>query len=122
MASPAHAPTPILTDESARAYTEAQQRSRWRRTRARLEAAGVPDAADWMPRAACASGNAADWYADGDTRGGAAAQARARAVCGACPVQRACLDTALARPEDHGIWGGLTANERRRVRPRKQPA
>jgi len=40
-------------------------------------------------------------------------EARAKAICRDCPVQRDCLDHALAVNEPHGIWGGLNENERR---------
>ncbi|MFJ3141660.1 WhiB family transcriptional regulator [Streptomyces halstedii] len=36
-------------------------------------------------------------------------------VCKGCPVRRRCLDYALTAPEDHGIWGGTTRNQRRRM-------
>ncbi len=40
---------------------------------------------------------------------------RAKAICSVCPVQRDCLDFALATREPHGIWGGLNEIERRAV-------
>jgi WhiB family redox-sensing transcriptional regulator len=40
-------------------------------------------------------------------------EARAKAICGACPVSRECLDFALRVREPHGIWGGLNEAERR---------
>ena len=42
-----------------------------------------------------------------------AREARAKAICGECPVQRDCLDYALSIREPHGIWGGLNEIERR---------
>ena len=42
----------------------------------------------------------------------------ARAVCQGCPVRPECLDYALARGEDFGIWGGLSTKERRLLRRR----
>ena len=39
----------------------------------------------------------------------------AKAICSRCPVQSACLQYALTRGEDHGVWGGLTEGERREV-------
>lgn len=38
---------------------------------------------------------------------------RAQQVCGSCPVRDACLAYALAKPEDHGVWGGTSERERR---------
>ncbi|RSO07010.1 WhiB family transcriptional regulator [Streptomyces sp. WAC 06783] len=42
-----------------------------------------------------------------------AAIARAKALCGACPVRQLCLTTALDTNTKEGIWGGLTETERR---------
>lgn len=41
---------------------------------------------------------------------------RAKEICQSCPVQGSCLQFALRGGEDVGIWGGLTASERRRLR------
>jgi WhiB family transcriptional regulator, redox-sensing transcriptional regulator len=42
-----------------------------------------------------------------------AREARAKAICGACPVERECLEFALRIREPHGIWGGRNESERR---------
>ena len=39
----------------------------------------------------------------------------ARQVCGECPVQEACLEYALSHRIDHGVWGGASERERRRI-------
>ena len=44
--------------------------------------------------------------------------ARAKMVCGRCPVCSQCLDYARATGQPHGIWGGLTEIERQ---PGKYP-
>lgn len=41
---------------------------------------------------------------------------QAKAVCARCPVRAACLEHALTNGEKWGIWGGLTAKERRLLR------
>lgn len=46
----------------------------------------------------------------------AAQVAAAKNVCAGCPVVRECLDWALLVGEEHGIWGGLDADERRAMR------
>ncbi len=53
---------------------------------------------------------------------------RAKALCVGCPLQAACLDTALRRGEPWGVWGGellvdghVVARKRPRGRPRKHP-
>jgi len=39
-------------------------------------------------------------------------EARAKVICGECPVAAECLDYALSIKEPHGIWGGLNEHER----------
>lgn len=42
----------------------------------------------------------------------------AKRICDHCPLKAACLDYAISVPakDDHGIWGGATEAERRRLR------
>jgi WhiB family redox-sensing transcriptional regulator len=40
---------------------------------------------------------------------------RAKAICATCPVKRPCLDYAMRTREQHGIWGGLSESERKRI-------
>lgn len=51
--------------------------------------------------------------------------ARAKAVCGGCPVSDECLRYALATGQDYGVWGGTSEEERkiilRRLRVGGQP-
>jgi WhiB family redox-sensing transcriptional regulator len=42
---------------------------------------------------------------------------RAKRVCRSCPVRRECLSFAVDNGEEYGIWGGLSAHERRQVAP-----
>ena len=44
-------------------------------------------------------------------------EAKAKLICADCNVQRECLEFALRVREPHGIWGGLTEAERRRLLP-----
>lgn len=46
----------------------------------------------------------------------------AKQVCSACPVKMDCLNWALTNEEKYGIWGGLTATERRRLTARIKDA
>jgi WhiB family transcriptional regulator, redox-sensing transcriptional regulator len=47
--------------------------------------------------------------------------AEARAVCARCLVRSRCLEFALRTRQAHGIWGGLTAQERDRQHPVRTP-
>lgn len=41
---------------------------------------------------------------------------RAKAICRACDVQAECLAYALNNGETHGVWGGMSERQRRRLR------
>jgi WhiB family transcriptional regulator, redox-sensing transcriptional regulator len=44
-------------------------------------------------------------------------------VCARCPVQALCLDYALDNHIDHGVWGGTSERQRRRInRHQKAPS
>lgn len=49
------------------------------------------------------------WFAGTRSPG---SQELAKKVCKQCPYRRACLLTALDNDERHGVWGGLTTEER----------
>ncbi|MFF4179640.1 WhiB family transcriptional regulator [Streptomyces sp. NPDC001750] len=44
----------------------------------------------------------------------------AKAFCWRCPVIGPCLESALALPERHGVFGGLDKDERQALRRREQ--
>jgi len=44
----------------------------------------------------------------------------ARRVCSTCPVQEPCLEYALVERIDHGVWGGASERERRRILKRRR--
>ena len=46
----------------------------------------------------------------------------AKEVCRNCIVASACLEFALANGEKHGIWGGMSERERRRIRSQRNAA
>ena len=39
----------------------------------------------------------------------------ARRVCAGCPVKGPCLEYAMENHIDHGVWGGTSERERRRI-------
>ena len=39
----------------------------------------------------------------------------ARRICADCPVKEPCLEYAMANHIDHGVWGGTSERERRRI-------
>lgn len=44
----------------------------------------------------------------------------ARRICATCKVQEKCLDYALTSRIDHGVWGGTSERERRRILKRRR--
>ena len=46
----------------------------------------------------------------------------AKAICDECIVSDECLEFALERNERFGIWGGMSARERRRIRAARRKA
>ena len=45
---------------------------------------------------------------------------RARKICATCPVVDSCLEYALAHRIEHGVWGGCSERERRRILKRRR--
>lgn len=64
---------------------------------------------DWRDRARCAETDPEAFFPE---KGGSSLDAKK--VCFRCEVRAACLADALARGERHGIWGGLSYEQRRR--------
>lgn len=76
---------------------------------------------EWMREAACRAFPTEQFYPPSpkdspDTSRGVVAAAKA--VCVTCTVRAPCLAYALDQNEGHGIWGGMTVIERRRVKSR----
>ncbi len=46
----------------------------------------------------------------------------ARRICATCPVKEPCLEYALDQRVDHGVWGGASERERRRILKRRRAA
>jgi WhiB family transcriptional regulator, redox-sensing transcriptional regulator len=78
--------------------------------------------ADWWSLAACQSADP-DLFFPISGSGPALGQVRqAKAVCADCPVRTDCLSYALAADPLHGVWGGMSEEERRRLRQREAKA
>jgi len=71
------------------------------------------DDGKWRRLAVCAGMDPALFYPE---RGEDVAQAKA--ICATCPVKAECL--AYNLHEKHGIWGGTSERERRRLRRLKR--
>ncbi len=74
------------------------------------------DSEDWRERAACQDLDPDLFFPIGST-GPAADQIRnAKAICDTCEAKVPCLEFALASNQESGVWGGVTEDERRRLR------
>lgn len=72
-----------------------------------------PSATDWRDLAACKTTPTDVFFPISDKGRAREDVDRARAVCARCQVRSACLAYAVATRQRHGIWGGLTEDERR---------
>lgn len=65
----------------------------------------------WQARGRCRSGPGPDPFFPG--RG--ESHEEAQAFCTGCEVRSECLEYALDNGVDHGVWGGTSGTERRRI-------
>ena len=77
--------------------------------------------ADFRYRARCVD-DPELFYPIGEGHAFAEQIARAKGICGGCPVRAVCLAEALSHRELDGIWGGTTAAERRELMDRSHAA
>lgn len=76
-----------------------------------------PSAAEftWMVDAKCRGVDPADFFpSDG------LGVDRARRICEGCTVRAECLEYALEFRVEHGVWGGASERERRRILRRRR--
>lgn len=72
---------------------------------------------DWVKEAACKGAEFNLFFAE--KSGQATYQVRAaKAICSGCPVREECLAYALKNAIRHGVWGGLSEEERADLRRR----
>lgn len=64
----------------------------------------------WMDEGRCRDLDPATFFPSD----GAGVEA-ARRICEECPVRVTCLEFALVNRVDHGVWGGASERERRRI-------
>lgn len=70
---------------------------------------------DWVRFGSCRHHDPEVWFSTDPT-----AEAYAKSVCSACPVKLQCQSYAMDANEQHGTWGELTEDERRRIRRKRQ--
>ncbi|MFE9258876.1 WhiB family transcriptional regulator [Streptomyces sp. NPDC006879] len=83
---------------------------------------GREDDGPWHSEAVCHRDEAGLFFAPSKepTAARLSREEAAKRVCARCPVMVACREHALLQPEPYGVWGGLTAAERRVVLARRR--
>lgn len=75
----------------------------------------------WPQWAACLTEDPELFFPAGTTGAALDQIERAKTVCRRCPVKQQCLQWALDHHQDHGVWGGLSEEERRNIRRLHRP-
>ncbi|MFF0225864.1 WhiB family transcriptional regulator [Streptomyces sp. NPDC004629] len=72
---------------------------------------------EWQERAACRGMNSATFFSPTGERGKERdeREERARRICRSCEVIEPCAAMALDSKQRHGVWGGMSARERRHI-------
>jgi len=83
--------------------------------RGELPRRDIPTPDSWRQKAACI-GYPPEAFFPTDGVGVDAA----RQICAECTVRDPCLEYALANRENHGVWGGCSERERRRILKRRR--
>jgi len=66
----------------------------------------------WRSAAACQSADPELFFPVSNAGQALEQAAKANAICTGCSVRRECLAFALRTRQSHGIWGGMTGEER----------
>lgn len=74
---------------------------------------------DWRAAGLCAAEDPELFHPVGTSSAALLQIEEAKAVCRRCPSIEACLDHALTKPENDGVWGGLSEKERGSIRRAK---
>ena len=76
----------------------------------------------WRDRASCLDQDPELFFPIGNTSPALLQIARAKVVCRRCEVTQTCLNWAMESRQDAGVWGGLSADERRALKRRNARA
>ena len=77
---------------------------------------------DWRHRSACLDEDPELFFPIGNTGPAILQIEEAKQVCRRCDVREQCLAWALEAGQDHGVWGGLSEDERRALKRRNARA
>ncbi len=71
---------------------------------------------NWQNRGACKDEDPELFFPIGTTGPAMLQTEEAKDVCRRCDVREECLEWALENSQDHGVWGGLSEDERRSLK------
>ncbi|MGW4951543.1 WhiB family transcriptional regulator [Streptomyces parvulus] len=81
-------------------------------------APNAPVNTNWRARSVCKDEDPDLFFPIGNTGPALLQIEEAKSVCRRCPVMEGCLQWALENGQEHGVWGGLDEDERRRMKRR----
>lgn len=73
---------------------------------------------DWRHKAACLTEDPELFFPVGNTGPALQQIEDAKKICQRCEVREQCLAWALEAGQDHGVWGGMSEDERRAIKRR----
>lgn len=74
---------------------------------------------DWRNHAACRDEDPELFFPIGNSGPAVTQIEEAKEVCRSCPVSTSCLKWALETGQDGGVWGGMSEDERRSLKRRR---
>ncbi|MFB8247345.1 WhiB family transcriptional regulator [Streptomyces sp. NPDC055952] len=78
----------------------------------------LPVDSDWRGQGVCSKEDPELFFPIGNTGPALLQIEEAKAACRRCPVLQTCAQWALDQGEPHGVWGGMSEDERRRIKRR----
>ena len=78
----------------------------------------MTDLGSWWESAACQSSDPELFFPISESGRSWLQIRQAKRVCARCRVRQSCLDFAIDTRQPHGIWGGLSEEERRMLAER----
>ncbi|MEU1567968.1 WhiB family transcriptional regulator [Streptomyces mirabilis] len=86
---------------------------------AKSPSAGPPVNTNWRVRGACAQEDPELFFPIGNTGPALLQIEEAKSVCRRCPVLETCAAWTLETGQSHGVSGGMSEDERRRIKRRE---
>ena len=81
---------------------------------------GTKATSSWWDLAACQSADPELFFPAGVAGLAGADILEAKAICATCKIRQRCLGYAIESNQEHGVWGGTSEDERRRLTVRRR--